>query len=194
MPDVSTDFDDPLIDVSCQLRAWFNWPERVALFSRMGRSVPTVGITGFNQREQVLNQGPGQANRVLLYAGSWPDGATLGKIVPPRRNKGPLERVNATWERVFVLSCWAADPTDLHNPELQIQAVSSLFNVAHAGLRAVLQGDFPGTGEMITDPKVSRNMSFGMEWLFQTVFYCEMRALPIDTSGTPVNVAPFKPT
>jgi hypothetical protein len=190
---VTTPFDDPLVDLSQSLRAWFASSANVARLSAVGITPPAVGITGFNQREQILNQGSGQANRVLLIPGSWPDGSNQGKLVEPRRRKGLGHRVNATWERVVTASVWAADVTALQNPENQLQAVSSLMNTTHAALREILAGDFPGTGDVFSDPKRSANISFGMELLMQFTFYCEMRAMPISISGTPVTAVIEKP-
>jgi hypothetical protein len=148
---------------------------------------PQIGVTSYNAREQQLNQGVGQANRVVFMPGSWPDGSNQGVLVPAVRRKGIYERVNATWERIVTASVWAVDSTEPANQEKQIQAVSSLLNTLHTALREELLGDFPGTGEIFRDPKVgSGNQAFGMELLFQFIFRCEMRGFPVNVSGVPV--------
>lgn len=188
MPYIDHPFQDPLITLTWRLREWFAAPRAQTLLAQMGITPPAVGFTGWKQREQQLNQGPGQANRVLIIPGSYPDGANQGRLIAPLRRKGLLHRVNATWERVFTLSTWAVDTSDTHNEEKQIQAVSSLMNTCHAALREVLHGDFPGTGDVFRDPKVSANMGFGDELLCQLTFNCEMRGMPVNLSGTPVTV------
>lgn len=192
--DVITPFDDPLVILSQDLRAFFQRTDILTILAQQGITPPAVGITGFNQREQQLNQGPGGANRVLLMPGSWPDGGNQGKLVEPRRRRGITHRVNATWERVVTASVWAADTTALSSPEAQLQAVSSLMNTTHAALRQILEGDFPGTGEVFSDTTRTANLAFGQELLMQFTFYCEMRGLPVDVSGPPVTAILTKPS
>ena len=195
--DVTSPFKDPLVELRERLSCWFASDSVTAVLTQMGITPPALTVSGYNQREQQVNQGAGGANRIILMPGSWPDGADQGELVEPVRRKGILHRVNATWRRVVTMSCWGVDtsnPLDT-NPERQIQAVSSLMNTAHAGLRAVLRQDFDGTGRVFRDPKVSSgNQAFGQELLVQFSFLCEMRALPINVSGTPVSVVGNKPT
>ena len=184
---VASPFQDPLLTVTDRLRVWIDSDRVGVLLAQMGMSKPSIAF-GFTAREQLLNQGPGGANRIVLVPGSWPDGANQGKLVAPRQRKGPFHRVNATWECIFTISAWGVDNTDTADEEKQRQAASSIMNLAHAGLREVLGGDFPGIGDVFRDPKVSANLSYGAELLMQLVFYCEMRGLPQNVSGTPVTV------
>jgi hypothetical protein len=187
---ILTPFLDPLIEVTERVRTWFADPVILTMLTQQNIIPPQIGVTSYNAREQQLNQGVGQANRIVFMPGSWPDGSNQGVLVAPLRRKGVYERVNATWERIVTASVWAVDSSDAAstaNQEKQIQAVSSLLNTLHTALRDVLQGDFPGIGEIFRDPKVgSGNQAFGMELLFQFMFRCEMRGLPVNVSGVPV--------
>jgi hypothetical protein len=187
-PDVTAPFTDPLLTVYGRLVDWFTWEGTLNILTQMGITPPNV-VFGYKAREQHLNQGPGQANRVCIIPGSWPDGSDQGELEPPFIRKGIFHRVWAQWTVVFTLSCWAADTTALDDETKQRQAVSSLMNTALTGLRETNGGDFPVAGKVFRDPKVSQNMSFGQELLCQLTVRGEVRGMPTNVSGTPVNVS-----
>lgn len=70
---------------------------------------------GWQARYRVINQGPGQANRVVFTPGD--DNGAGGKILAPRRvgqqHVGPDDSIRALydWDRLVMLSMWASDPT-----------------------------------------------------------------------------------
>jgi hypothetical protein len=182
-PDLS-----PLLELTDGVRAWFTNPSVQPLLAQMRITAPVVGTTGWKQREQQLNQGPGQANRVLFIPGTFPDGADEGEQVPPIRRKGVQFRVIATWKRIVTASIWAVDTTDRNNEEKQILACDRLHQLVVAALRWVAVGDFDGTGKVRRDPKQSANMGFGIERLFEFVHQEEVLDLPVNlaTGVTPV--------
>lgn len=199
MTDVTTPDLSPLIELSNGVRAWLAGAPPYdghttdveasyapAYMAQVGMVAPLVGTTGWKQREQQLNQGPGRANRVLFIPGTFPDGADEGEQVPPVRRKGVYFRVLATWRRKITASIWAVDTSDARNEEKQIQACDSLHQLVVSALRSVCRGDFDGTGTIRRDPKQSANLGFGIERLFEFVHLEEVLDLPVNTSGTPV--------
>lgn len=201
-PDVTSPDLEPLIELSNSVRAWIagaspydgNDPVLAAstapaYLAQVGMVAPLVGTTGWKQREQQLNQGPGQANRVLFIPGTFPDGADQGRMLPPVRRKGPYYRVLATFRRIVTVSIWAVDnaaPGNLDNEELQIVAIGRLRSLVFAALHSVALGDFRREGPVKRDPSTSKNMSFGIEELYQFEHDEEQLDLPTNTSGTPV--------
>ena len=140
-----------------------------------------VAPVGWTQREQHLNQGAGQANRILLYPGKEPGGkaGAGGSLTRNARPSTTNPRALVTWMRDITMSVWAVDTTDTHNEEKQISAVENLFELAiqaahrsvdpdtnmNAGLAAIEWGNV-----RYTNPPA--NMRFGQELLIEFVLKC----------------------
>ncbi len=187
---VSRPDDSPLLKLADMVREFVARTPVQNYFRQIGVTPPVIGTVGWKQRQQILTQGPGGANRVLFIPGSYPKGEDLGQLVPPRRRKGPTERVLATWERVITASIWAVDassPDALRNEEKQIAVADQLHQFVVGCLRSVALGDFPGPGKMFRDPAQSENMGFGIEYLYQFVHYEEVLDLPVNLR---LNVSP----
>lgn len=202
MTDVTTPDLEPLIELSDNVRAWIagaspydgNDPVLAAstapaYLAQVGMAAPFVGTTGWKQREQILNQGLGGANRVLFLPGTFPDGADQGEMLEPVRRKGLYYRVLGTFRRIVTVSLWSVDnaaPGNLQNEELQLIAAGRLRSLVFAALHAVALGDFRREGPVRRDPVTTANLGFGIEELYQFAHDEEQLDLPVNTSGTPV--------
>lgn len=143
----------------------------------------TVTAVGWNQRPQQINQGPGQANRIVLYPGFEPGGnsGAGGELTRDHRpSRGGQEtRGLLTWMKAVTMSVWACDVSDRHNEELQITAVENLLERA---IQAVHNSIDPNTNTPVgvgniewgsvryTNPPAE--MRFGQEILVEFVQKC----------------------
>jgi hypothetical protein len=162
--------------------------------AQVGMVPPAVAV-GWKQREQVLNQGQGQANRIVFIPGAAPDGssqggADQGAIIQPVRRKGIGDRVLATFRRTITVSLWAADnmkPGNLDDERLQIAAVGRLRSLVIAALSTVAMGDFKREGPVRKATPFSANRGFGIEELYQFSHDEEQLDLPVNirTNVTP---------
>jgi hypothetical protein len=81
---------------------------------------------GWQARYRVINQGPGQANRVVFTPGD--DNGAGGKILAPRRvgqqHIGGTDSIRAIydWDRLVLVSIWAAAPTATGDEEARESA------------------------------------------------------------------------
>lgn len=140
-------------------------PNIVALLASCGLTPPIVGSTGWKQRQQILNQGKGQANRVLFIPGN--DKGEEGDIVQPRRtNSNP--RSLWKWERIFTCSIWAVDSSDIANEELQIQASSNLLQLTVQAMQWFASADIV-LRKIRRDPVHTENLPFGREVLVEGI-------------------------
>jgi hypothetical protein len=140
-------------------------PDIVALLASYGMPAPLVGTTGWKQRQRILNQGVGQANRVLFMPGD--DKGAEGDLVQPRRTNGN-PRALWKWERIVTASIWAVDSTDTANEELQIQASSNLFQLTTQAIQWFASADYV-MRRVRRDPLVSENLPFGREILVELI-------------------------
>lgn len=78
---------------------------------------------GWRQRPQQVNQGQGQANRVIFIPSEL--NGRGGEMTAARHiNYNP--RAIFDWNRHFTISVWAVDSSDLQNEEKQIEAAETL--------------------------------------------------------------------
>jgi hypothetical protein len=121
----------------------------IALANGMRKYFETYGISaniatcGWNQRPQILNQGAGQANRVLLIPGKQPSGSAGagGTLTRDSRPSTTNPRALLTWRKDVTMSVWAVDTTDTHNEELQIAAAEQLLEYAIQAAHSAVDPD-----------------------------------------------------
>lgn len=140
-------------------------PNIVALLASYNIVGPMVGTTGWKQRQKIINQGQGQANRVLFIPGN--DKGEEGDLVQPRRtNSNP--RSLWKWERIFTCSIWAVDSSDIANEELQIQASSNLLQLTLQAMQWYASADIV-LHKIRRDPVHTENLPFGREVLVEGI-------------------------
>lgn len=100
----------------------------------VANGVTATVAAGWRERTKQINQGPGRANRVVFTPSddSGKGGRIVGTQQPGQRQFGAPDATISTralydWERVVTVSVWAADTSDLHDEEKQIEAVEDLF-------------------------------------------------------------------
>jgi len=180
------------------MRAYLARPEMVALIPKM----PTVTALGWRQREQQLNQGMGQANRITLYPGLEPSGAygQGGDLTRENRPSTVNPRALVTWRKPVTMSVWAVDTSSNYDEELQIAAAEQLLEYA---VQAAHNAIDPATGTPVgvanlewgsvryTKPPV--NMGFGAEILVEFMQKCPLfdRTVDIATPKPGLNKGPI---
>jgi hypothetical protein len=146
-------------------------PNVVKLLAGYGLVPPTVGATGWKQREQILNQGGGGANRVLFLPGN--EQGEEGVFAQPRRTSGN-PRSLWKWERLLTMSVWSFDPSDPDNEEVQIAASDNLLEMSIQALQWFASADYilqkARSGARWGDkPAMSANLPFGREVLIEFI-------------------------
>jgi hypothetical protein len=120
---------------------------------------PTVAF-GWRAREQILNQGPGGANRILVIPGD-PQSGDAGTLV-----RGKLASVNPRTllehDEIWTLSIWGVDNTAPVDEGKQASAAKALLELA---VQAVHNAVDPDTG----DPVGVANLRWGsVRWINTT--------------------------
>lgn len=146
---------------------------------------------GWKAREQILNQGPGGAGRIVLVHGKVPPGNVTGPydagtIEQPRiaQRRGSVAAGNYVdnprplrqWSRIVTLSVWGVDATQLDDDVAQSDAAEELLERAMQAIHSAVYID-PDNGSQtpagLADVKwqglvwnvVSQNFGFGRELL-----------------------------
>lgn len=151
-----------------------------------------VTSLGWKQRDMILNQGPGGANRIVFYPGFEPGGrsGSGGNLDRDKRPSTTNPRALLTWHKPITMSVWAVDKTDTDNDELQFEALETLLeravqgvqfsthqdadgNVTHNGLASIEWGSVRWT----IPPN---EMRFGQEVLVEFVQLCPIFAKTVD--------------
>lgn len=115
-----------------------NLSATVAMVHGMRAYLKAIGVDanvtacGWKERPQQINQGPGGANRIVLYPGRKPGGETAaaGELTRENRPSTTNPRALITWRKLMTMSIWAADTSNLQDEELQIAAVEQLLEWA----------------------------------------------------------------
>jgi hypothetical protein len=172
---------DPLVALREDLSTWFtlsggthDWGQGagaipvadiVATLKAQGITPPVIGTTGWKQREQQLNQGPGRANRILLLPGN--ERGDEGVFIQGHvRRSNP--RVLFTWERICTASIWGVDTTERSNEELQLNASFLLLVLFNQAMQYLRSADYVFKSAR-RDPKMSQNVQFGRELLVEFI-------------------------
>lgn len=93
----------------------------------------TVVAFGWRARSEVINQGPGGANRIVLTPGD----PKSGKAGPLKRGRQAQTnpRVLFEWDALATLSVWGVDTTDTNSERLQYAATVTLLELAVRALQ-----------------------------------------------------------
>ncbi len=126
-----------LVDLVEKVRAYF-----------VANGVSAGVHLGWQARYRVINQGPGQANRVVFTPGD--DNGAAGRILAPRRvgqrSVGANDSTRALydWDRIVLVSMWASAPGSIGDEEaresatyevledLIEQTMRGIYSAAHA--------------------------------------------------------------
>jgi hypothetical protein len=152
------------------------------------RGVTASVARGWKARAEQLNQGGGQANRVV-FMGS-PESGAAGKIVNPRQvglrevGADPLVpeytvRPLSDWARSMVVSVWAYDGDNANDEGAQDDAVSTLFTWVQRAVQSVAFGNAVWGATNFTVPK---ERAFGLELLAELTFQFMIPDLPEEIS------------
>ncbi len=158
---------------------------------------------GWRERDKVLNQGSGGANRVVFIPSSLTGDA--GAIAPVRfpgdRNvrataaDAPIATIRSlgSWERTVSVSVWAADRSDPTNESAQIEATETLLEwvmrAVHSAPGAFADAQF---GKVLMTPLTQR--SYGLELSVELSFKQPIFDVPRDLvypTGKAVARAPY---
>lgn len=136
-----------------------------------GVSIPTVGTTGWKQREQNLNVGAAGANRIVFLPGN--QAGDMGSCRQPRRNGPDYPRVLDTWDRIVTASLWSVDNDDKRDEELQLSASDKMLELFRQVINACATGSAKPPHRIYRDPKAnSNNAGYGIEILVEFI-HCE---------------------
>jgi hypothetical protein len=164
-----------------------------------GLPEPAVGIVGWKQREQQLNQAPEGGNRLLIIPGHGRYGTRQhGGLEQPRHSgigTREMSRQSSigepaalwTWPRKFTLSVWSYAPSSPDDEPTQIAASDSLLELAVGALVAAGRGSIKPAGDLYQD-EWSVNLGFGLELLVPFTHGEPLYGLPKDVI-TDVSVA-----
>lgn len=144
----------------------------VRVYMKAVNPAVVVGVTGWKQRSQQLNQGTPGANRILFIPGDLQgrDGALERGRKPSSNPRTLLE-----WKRIVTMSVWAVDassPANLDNDEAQIAAVENLLEQAIQAVHLAVDPDTKtavGAGNIhwggVRWSVANQEMAFGREVL-----------------------------
>lgn len=130
------------------------------------KSITANVVVGWREPGKRINQGPGQANRVVITPGD--DAGNGGRLVGTRKmttNPAPI----ATFAALLTFSVWAHDPTNPNDEELQIAATWQLLENVLRALRWTVQADAKTQEQVPVKWTKPVDRSFGRELSFQLV-------------------------
>jgi hypothetical protein len=162
---------------------------RAYFADRFEEGVRPVVACGWRQRNWQVNQGPGRANRVVVFPGSL-SGAG-GKLLNVRR-AGPREiagdepgrpaghiRPLREWDRVIGISVWAYDGSARTDELVQADAAEALFEEV---VRAIHTTAFATAIMSDVQWTVPTERSFGQEILVGLLRRTPLFGLPTETA------------
>jgi len=139
--------------------------------------IGVVVTFGRRERTKQINQGTGRANRVVFQPGD--DGSgKMGTYAPPR-NPGRLPRPLFTLREIAYVYCWAYDPTDPNNEQLQYEAAKLLHDQV---LRAIYKSRVGHGTIQVKDPTLQAQKTerlFG----YEIRFTLELESMVPDSPG-----------
>jgi hypothetical protein len=176
-----------LLALTDNVRTWLQQPYVQQYITSLGVYPPVVTTTGWAQRQQVLNQGPGQANRICFMPGL--QNGDQGQLHQPRHRQPygggrtqqapPGGRVLFTWDRSITVSIWACDTTQSPSTvaeEAQIEASDNLLQLTVEAIQACSGADWVPV-RIRKDPGTV-NVTFGIELLLECIHHESLLDVP----------------
>lgn len=100
-------------------------------------AIDTVVAFGWRARSEILNQGPGGANRIVIIPGD----PKSGKAGPLKRGRQAQTnpRVLFEWDALATMSIWGVDTNDTNDEKLQYAATVALLELAVRALQNAVE-------------------------------------------------------
>jgi len=111
-------------------------------------------VFGWRELAKQVNQGPGQANRVVFVPGTVPDG-DMGKDLPAR-NPGRVPRPIATVAEIVTIEVWGYDASAPENELKQYEAARFLYDAVRAAVYRSSHGTYTIEGQNWVTEKTER--------------------------------------